>query len=85
VVSPEHPDTNHVRHNLAALLLASCSASQALALGEAALAAQDKAFGRGYHWTKEAARVTTDALDALGRSDQAKAPRASYDTRGTAE
>ncbi len=71
-------DTNFLRHNFATLLLGSGSANQALALGEAALAGHHKALGREHKWTKDSARVTADALDALGRADEAMALRARY-------
>src|SRR5262245_30673431 len=37
-----------------------------------ALAARDKVLGAKQSWTKESARVTADALDALGRTEEAK-------------
>jgi hypothetical protein len=43
-----------------------------------AVAAHDKALGRDHAWTKESARVTADALDALGRTEDAKALREQY-------
>ena len=49
--------------------------TEALALGDTALAACDKLLGRHRAWTKESARVTADALDALGRADEAAAMR----------
>ena len=49
-----------------------------LALGDTALAAHDKLLGRHHVWTKESARVTADALDALGSTEEAKALRARY-------
>ena len=52
--------------------------TEALALGGTALAAHDKLLGRHHAWTKESARVTADALDALGRTDEAKALRERY-------
>ena len=47
--------------------------TEALALGGTALAAHDKLLGRHHAWTKESARVTADALDALVRTEEAKA------------
>ena len=47
--------------------------TEALALGETALAAHDKVLGRDHAWTKDSARITADALDALGRAEEAKA------------
>ena len=52
--------------------------TEALTLGETALAAHDKALGRDHAWTKDSARVTADALDALGRAEEAKALRERY-------
>ena len=52
--------------------------TEALALGETALAAHDKALGPDHAWTKDSARVTADALDALGRAEEAKALRERY-------
>ena len=52
--------------------------TEALALGGTALAAHDKLLGRHHAWTKESARVTADALDALVRTEEAKALRELY-------
>jgi hypothetical protein len=52
--------------------------TEALALGEAALATHEKTSGPDHPWTKDAARATADALDALGRAEQAVALRARY-------
>ena len=52
--------------------------TEALALGETALTAYDKLLGRDHAWTKDSARVTADALDALGRTEEAKALRERY-------
>ena len=49
--------------------------TEALALGDTAVAAHDKLLGRHHAWTKESARVTAE-LDALGRTEEAKALRA---------
>ncbi len=86
MLGSEHPNTNRARYNLARLLLVSGSATEALALGETALAAHDKVLGPDHHLTKDSARVTADALDALGSADKAAALRARYgvehDARG---
>jgi tetratricopeptide (TPR) repeat protein len=74
----EHPNTNLVRNNLSRLLLLIGHSTQALTLGETALTAHDKAIGPNHPWTKDSARVTADALDALGRTEQAKALRERY-------
>jgi hypothetical protein len=36
------------------------------------------ARGLNHRWTKDSARVTADALDALGRTEEAKALRERY-------
>ena len=77
-LGPEHLNTNRVRSNFARLLLADGNAAQALTHSEAALAAHKKALGEDHRWTKDAARVTADALDALGRADEATALRARF-------
>jgi hypothetical protein len=75
---PEHPNTNRGRHNLARLRLSSGNAGDALALGEAALAAHERALRPNHPWIRDSARVTADALDALGRADDAAALRARH-------
>jgi hypothetical protein len=52
--------------------------TEALALAQTALDAHEKLLGRHHAWTKESARVTADALDALGRTEEAKALRERY-------
>jgi hypothetical protein len=78
VLGPQHPNTNRTRSNFAGLLLAAGAQTEAFALGEKALANHDKAFRRDHSWTKDSARVTADALDALGRTEEAKALRERY-------
>jgi hypothetical protein len=51
---------------------------EALSFGEAALAAHEKLLGQAHPWTKNSASITADALDALGRADEAAALRARY-------
>jgi tetratricopeptide (TPR) repeat protein len=77
-LGPEHPDTNRTRCNLSLLLLLTRRPTEALTLGETALTAHDKVLGRDHAWTKDSARVTADALDALGRTKKAKALRKRY-------
>lgn len=79
VRGPEHPKTNRVRRSLATLLLSTDCPADALALGEAALAAHHNMLGRQHKWTKDSARVTADALAALGRGEEASALRAKYE------
>jgi hypothetical protein len=74
----EHPDTNHARCHLARLRLITSHPTEALALGETALAAHDKVLGRDHPYTEESARVTVDALDALGRKKEAARLRKRY-------
>jgi hypothetical protein len=60
------------------LLLTSGLPTEALALGEAALAVHDKVLERDHAWTKDSACVTADALAALGPTEEAKALRERY-------
>ena len=68
-------NTSRTRRNLATLLLASGRAGEAFALGEAALVAHHKVLGASHSWTKDSARVTADALAALGRAEEVAAMR----------
>ena len=77
-LAPEHPNTNRARSNLSRLLLMSGQPTEAFAASETALIAHDKVLGRDHRWTKDSARVTADALDALGRTEEAKALRERY-------
>jgi hypothetical protein len=43
-----------------------------------ALSAHEKVLGQDHGSTKDSARVTADALDALGRAEEAKALREKY-------
>jgi Tetratricopeptide repeat len=70
--------TNRARCNLARLLLAQSQPTKALALGETALANHQKALGPDRAWTKDSARITADALDALGRTEEPKVLRERY-------
>jgi tetratricopeptide (TPR) repeat protein len=73
-----HPLTQRIRSHFARLLVGTARPSQALALAEAALATHQAASGSSHRWTKDSARVTADALDALGRAEEAKALRERY-------
>ena len=77
-LGPKHQSTNRARLSLFRFLLLIGPPTATLALSEAALAAHDNAFGPGHAWTKDSARVTADALDALGRTEEAKALREKY-------
>jgi tetratricopeptide (TPR) repeat protein len=70
--------TNPEPHNLALLALKVGQPTEAFALGETALTAYDKILGPDHAWTKDSARVTADALDALGRAEEAKTLRERY-------
>jgi hypothetical protein len=52
--------------------------AEALPLGEAASATHQTALGENHPWTKDSARVTADALEAVGRAEEAAALRARY-------
>jgi tetratricopeptide (TPR) repeat protein len=82
VLGPEHPNTNAARGNLSRLLLLIGVPTEALTFGETALTAHDKVLGPGHASTKDSARVTADALDALGRTEEAKALRERYGVTG---
>src|SRR5262249_42153936 len=75
---PEDPAANRPRYHLARLLLVSGHANEAITLGETALAAHEKVLGRNHAWTVDSARVTTDAMGAVGRTEEAKALRERY-------
>jgi hypothetical protein len=49
-----------------------------LTLGRTAFAAHESALGPEHAWTKDSARVTADALVALGHADEATALRERY-------
>jgi tetratricopeptide (TPR) repeat protein len=77
-LGPERPRTNTTRCHLSRLLLLMGLPTEALALGQTALAAHEMVLGRDHAWTKDSARVTADALEALGRTEDAKALRERY-------
>jgi tetratricopeptide (TPR) repeat protein len=74
----DHPDIATTLNNLAILNKAQGKVADALPLSERALTIRDKALGPNHPWTKDSARVTADALDALGRSEEAAALRERY-------
>jgi hypothetical protein len=49
-----------------------------------AVAAHERDSGPNHPWTKDSARVTADALDALGCADEAAAVRARHGLGGGA-
>ena len=75
---PEHPETATSLNNLACLLQAQGNLAGARPLFERALAIRERALGPEHPWTKGWARVTANALAALGRADKAAALRARY-------
>jgi tetratricopeptide (TPR) repeat protein len=52
--------------------LASGAAEEAVAYANVALAAHERALGPNHPWTIDSAEVTADALDALGRTEEAR-------------
>jgi tetratricopeptide (TPR) repeat protein len=74
VLGPEHPHTAESLHNLALLLWTQGDFAGARPLCERALAIYEKVLGPEHPHT----RVTADALDALGRTEEAKALRERY-------
>jgi hypothetical protein len=52
-------------------------------LGQTALAAHESVLGPDHAWTGDSARVTAEALDALGRTDEADGLRARYNLAAT--
>jgi tetratricopeptide (TPR) repeat protein len=74
----EDPLTQRIRSHYARLLLMTDRPSEALPLAEKALAVHRAVFGPNRDWTEDSARVTADALGALGRANEAAALRAQY-------
>jgi hypothetical protein len=56
--------------------------TEALNLAQIALSIHDKVLGQNHDWTKDSARATADALDALGRAEEAKVLRERYGVAG---
>ena len=77
-----HPLTQRFKSHYARLLLMTDRPREALSLAEGALAVHETANGPHSPWTKDSARVTADALDTLGRADEAAALRARYGLEG---
>jgi hypothetical protein len=74
-LGPEHPDTRRYQSRYARLLLDTGRAANALALAETALATHEASLGTNHPSTEASARVTADALDALGRTEEAASLR----------
>ena len=49
-----------------------------LTVAQSALATHEAASGLNHPYTKDSARITADALDALGRTEEANALREQY-------
>jgi tetratricopeptide (TPR) repeat protein len=71
VLSPDHPNTNVPRLNLARVMLHNGDLLAAHAQARIALDAHARTLGPDHPWTKDSARVSADALDALARTDEA--------------
>ncbi len=71
----DHPLTQRYSSRFARLLCDNGQSAEALQLAQTALAVHEKASGPNHPWTQDSARVTADALDALGRADEAAAAR----------
>jgi hypothetical protein len=82
VLGPSHALTQRFRSNYARVLLDTCRPAEALAAAECALLTHEATSGLHHPWTKDTARVTADALDALGRADEAAALRVRYGIAG---
>jgi tetratricopeptide (TPR) repeat protein len=65
-LGPGHPLTQRYYSQHARLCLDTGRAAEAMSLGQAALAIHETTWGLDHPWTKYSARVTADALDALG-------------------
>jgi hypothetical protein len=77
-LGPEHPHTSLARYNLSCLLLGMGLPTETLTLADSALTGHEKVLGRDHAWTRNSAGATADALDALGRTEEAKTLRERY-------
>jgi hypothetical protein len=73
-----HSLTQRYASHYARLLMVTGRASEGLTFAQSALATHEVASGLKHPWTKDSARVTADALEALGRTQEAKALRERY-------
>jgi tetratricopeptide (TPR) repeat protein len=78
----EHPLTQRYQSHYARVLLITDRTADALQLGQAALSTHERINGPNHPWTKDSARVTADALAALGRAAEAAALREKYGIAG---
>ena len=77
-----HPLTQRYCSHCARLFLNTGRVAEALSLARAALATHETASGPNHPWTKDSARVTADALNAQGNTDEAAELRARYGIDG---
>jgi hypothetical protein len=75
----EHPLTQRFASHYARLMLMTDRGAEALRISQIALSTHARINGSSHPWTKDSARVTADALDALDRADEAKTVRATHD------
>ncbi len=73
-----HPLTQRYQSQYARLLMMTDRTAEAFRIGETAVATHERINGPNHPWTKDSARITADALDALGRADEATALRTRY-------
>ena len=78
-----HLQTQRYASHYARLLLETRRVTEALTMAQSALAIHEAATTRSHPWTKDSARVTADALDALGRSEEAAELRERYGLQAT--
>jgi hypothetical protein len=78
-VGAEHALTQRYHVNYARLEVTMQRPADALRRGEAALATLARVHGPSHPWTKDCAGITADALDALGRAEEAEALRAKHE------
>jgi hypothetical protein len=78
VLGGDHELTQRFSSEYARLLLGTGRAAAALEIVQPAVTAHEVASGPHQLWTKDFARVTADALDALDRRAEATALRARY-------
>jgi Tetratricopeptide repeat len=73
-----HPLTQRYRSHCPRHFLDTGRAAEALSFPRAALATHETISGPNHRWTRDSARVTADALDAQGRTDEATELRARH-------
>ena len=74
----QDPSTNRLRANLSRLLLRILLQLKRSPSAKLPSLPTTRFLDRDHAWTKDSARVTADALDALGRTEEAKALREQY-------